>query len=109
MSSLKQKKVVATFRGNKSFVYSLAANPVNRMILTGGFDGTVTAFHLSSREALMQFSGHSEPIVSIAVDAQEGSYYATGAQDGLVRVWSSSGPSLCMKTVVTTSGQSVPL
>ena len=48
------------------------------------------------------------PIVSIACD-QGGDHYATGAQDGLVRIWSPSAPNLCMRTVVGTENQAFPL
>ncbi len=97
-----------TFKGSKSFVYSLALNPVNRTIISGGYDGSIGVFHLSSREPLMRFSGHSEPVVSIAADLL-GRHYSTGAQDGLVRVWSCAGPSLCVKTIIATENQAFPM
>ncbi len=76
--------------------------------MSGGYDGSVSMFHLSSKEPLMRFSAHSEPIVSIACD-QGGEHYATGAQDGLVRIWNPSSPNLCVRTVVGTENQAFPL
>ena len=83
-------------------------NPVNRTLISGGYDGSIAMFHLSSRDALMRFDAHSEPVVSIAVDGL-GRHYSTGAQDGLVRMWSSAGPSMCLKTLIGTENQAFPM
>ncbi len=56
----------------------------------------------------MRFGAHSEPIVSIAVDSQ-GQHYATGAQDGLIRIWNPAGAGMCVKTIIATESQSFPL
>eukprot|EP01034_Spumella_vulgaris_P024025 gene24025-30321_t len=65
-------------------------------------------FHLSAREPLQRFGAHSEPIVSIAMDSL-GRHYATGAQDGLIRVWNPAGAGMCVKTIIATENQSFPL
>lgn len=105
---LEQGNVVATLKGPKTFVYSLAVNPIDRTILAGGYDGTVTVYHLSSREPLLTYSGHSEPIVSITMDAA-GEHFATAAQDGLIRVWKSGHPAMCLRTIIGTEKQSHPM
>jgi hypothetical protein len=65
--------VINSYKGNKSFVYSLAVNPINRVIasgknlyimikmeMLGGLDGSVQMFHLSMKDPIMNFDGHSE-------------------------------------------------
>lgn len=106
--SAAQSQCFQSFKASKSFVYSLALNPVSRAIVSGGYDGSIAMFHLSSRDPLMRFSAHSEPVVSIAVDLG-GRHFSTGAQDGLVRLWSCAGPSVCVKTIIGTENQAFPM
>lgn len=100
--------MVATLKGPKTFVYSLAVNPVDRTIIAGGYDGSITTYHLSAREPLLTYSGHSEPIVSISMDAA-GEHFATAAQDGLIRLWRSGAPATCLRTIIGTEKQSYPM
>lgn len=105
---IEKSVVISSFKGNKSFVYSLAVNPINRSIGSGGFDGSINVYHLSSRDPVMSFSGHSEPIVSIDYNSN-GNEYITGGQDSLIRVWDSRGAAACIKTIICSEDQYVPI
>ena len=72
--------------GHKSFVYSLAANPLNNLVLSGGYDGTVRMFDIISGKCIYYFDAHSEPIAAVDF-ANNGNEFATGGHDGIVRIW----------------------
>ena len=88
--------------GHSSYVYSITANPMNRTILSGGYDGCVMIFDVTSGSCIVDFNAHSEPISSIEY-SPFGDCFVTGSQDGFVRLWDSATHSGCMHTIYSES------
>ena len=103
-----QSKAFVSFKGNKSYVYSLAVRHTSKIIASGGYDGSVNVFHLSQKEPILSFSAHAEPIVSIDFNKGKNSEYLTGSHDGLVRFWDSRLNAACIRTVICEE-QQIPL
>ena len=87
---------------HKSFVYSIASNPYNRLILTGGYDGSIKAFDPVSGKCILDILAHAEPVGSLCFSpsCQE---IISGGQDGLVRVWDGCSRDIsgCLMTLCT--------
>jgi COMPASS component SWD3 len=60
-----QGKSIVTLLGHSSYVYCLSANPQNRSVFSGGYDGTVMVFDVTSGSCLTEFNAHSEAISSV--------------------------------------------
>ena len=104
-----------SFKGNRSSVYSLAVKPANKVLASGGYDGSVQMFHLLSREPIMSFSAHAEPVVSVdfpsssAGSSSSGEEFLTASQDSLVRLWDARLEAACTRTIICSEEQQVPL
>ena len=96
---VKQNKVISSFKSMTSVVYSLAINPVNKMILCGCVNGSVSLLHLSAKDPLTSFFAQADPVVSVACHP-DGSEILTAGQEGCVRLWDSSNIGMCYQTIV---------
>ncbi len=94
-----QNKVLSTFKTGQSVVYSLAVNPVNKILLCGCVNGSVVLHHLSSRDAVGSFVAQADAVVSIEAHP-EGAEILTGGQEGIVRVWDSANLGMCYESIV---------
>jgi WD40 repeat protein len=94
-----KKKVITTYKVPHTIGYSLAINPINKMILCGGMNGSVNLFHLSSKDALASFPAQADAVVSIQ-SHPDGSEILTAGQEGSVRLWDSANIGMCYQTVV---------
>lgn len=77
------------------------------MIACGGYDGSLTLFHLSQRAPIITFSAHADPVVS--VDFATPCEIATASFDGLVRLWDCSKRSNCLYTLGNGIGDPIPM
>jgi len=78
-------------------VYSLCVNPINKLVLSGGYDGSVRHFDVLSGKCTQCFDAHSEPISSLDYTS-DGSEFVTGSHDGIIRIWDSSDVSILKKS-----------
>jgi WD40 repeat protein len=95
---LKPSKSLVTFTGHKSFVYSLAVHPINNLIMSGGYDGTIQFFDAVSGGVAMKFHGHADPITSVDV-SPSGIEFVSGGNDGIIRLWDARFSSVCRHTI----------
>lgn len=88
-------------KDHRSFVYCVAANPYNRLILTGDYDGAIRAFDPVSGKCISNILAHSEAVASICL-SPTCEVIATGGHDGLVRVWDTMSTDIsgCLLTLV---------
>ena len=80
-------------------MYSLAINPINRVLLCGCSNGSVSLYHLSAKDPLTSFAAQGDTVVSIA-SHPDGTEILTAGQEGSVRLWDSSNIGMCYKTIV---------
>lgn len=100
-------KVIQTLIGHKSFVYSISVNPVNKCIVSGGYDGTVHIFDIASGQSVITpFEAHCDPVSSVHFSST-GKEYVTGSHDGLVRIWDSSMSAICKKSLYSDNSPAV--
>jgi WD40 repeat protein len=86
----------------------MSINPFNKVLVTGGYDGDIILFHPTMKNPIMSFKGHSEPIVSVESSPTHHDY-ASGSQDGLIRIWDYRFFAACTKTINCSPTQQIPL
>lgn len=72
--------------GHPPLVWSLAFNPESTLLVSGGYDGLVKIWEVSSGQCIHTLRGHTKWIRSVAIHPA-GVLLATGDQDGLIRLW----------------------
>ncbi|KAI9595074.1 WD40-repeat-containing domain protein [Syncephalis fuscata] len=78
---------VQGFFAHKEPVYCVAAHPTEPYLFaTGGGDDKAYLWRADTGETLVELSGHTDSVTSIAFSA-DGTYLATGGMDGKVHVW----------------------
>jgi len=101
------KKSICNFKGSNSFVYCLSIFGCNKMIVAGESNGNICFYHLSSKDPIMCFGGHSEPVSYIDCH-NNGREFISAGQDGLLRVWDSAFHACCLKTIICNSERPSP-
>ena len=71
---------------------------MNRNVISGGHDGSVMIFDVTSGSCVVAFNAHSEPISSVKYSSS-GYCFVTGGQDGFVRLWDSASTMGCLHTI----------
>jgi len=91
-----------TLRGHVQGVWSLGPSEEGRVLASGGGDGTVCVWDLSTRQLQHQLRGHKSGIRAIAV-SPDGLRVASGDEGGTVRIWNSQTGTaeLCFKLHTT--------
>ena len=75
--------------GHQGPVYALDFSPDGQTLATGGDDGTVRLWDLSTRQVRATLKGHKGPVWSVRC-ARVGELLISGSDDGTVKVWDSS-------------------
>ncbi len=65
---------------------SSAFDPTGKLGVSGGSDGTVRLWDLSTGEEQKRFVGHSAGVLCVAV-SPDGNWAASGGKDRTVRIW----------------------
>lgn len=94
-----QGKGLLSMSGHTSYVYSLAVNPLNRIVYSGGHDGSMVIFDVTSGSKIAKFDAHADSVASIDYSIQSG-MLVTGGHDGIIRIWDGARPSSCIATLV---------
>ncbi|KPA82042.1 hypothetical protein ABB37_03210 [Leptomonas pyrrhocoris] len=82
-----------TLRGHHHGVRSVAFQPapsstvVTPKVISGGMDGAVISWDTAATARAVRFTGHRGPVLSVSYSSHP-HLFASGGQDGYVRVWS---------------------
>jgi WD40 repeat protein len=96
VASLFQPTLSLTLRGHHHGVRSVAFQPAATpsastipKIISGGMDGAVILWDTTGSARAVRFTGHRGPVLSVAQSCRP-QMFASGGQDGYVRVWTPS-------------------
>jgi WD40 repeat protein len=78
------------FTGHDGAVSCVALSPDGRRAISGGDDGTLRLWDLTSGKEVRRFEGHREAVSAVAFSA-DGRLAASGGRDRTVRVWEVDG------------------
>jgi hypothetical protein len=91
--------------GSEVAATAVAVAPNGGYVVTGGRDGVLTLWDVSTSKELRRLMGHAGAILSVAV-SPDARWIASSAEDGTWRLWSSSGINevrrVRLESVVTT-------
>ena len=94
--SLERNVAEQVLRFHDSAVNAVAILP-DGLLATGGEDGKIAIWRAGAAEPIQQFSGHTAPIVALAV-SPDGKRIASASWDRSVRVWPlDGGPALVLE------------
>ncbi|MCK4392924.1 WD40 repeat domain-containing protein [Candidatus Bipolaricaulota bacterium] len=79
-------KSIATFISHKISVTSVEFSPIDALLASGSWDGTIELWSLEKMELVCTFPGHSKTVNSIAF-SPSGKLLASGSNDGTVKLW----------------------
>jgi tetratricopeptide (TPR) repeat protein len=79
---------VATLRGHDAAVFAVAFSPDSSRLISGGGDGALRLWDVSTHESILALQGHQGRVTSVAF-TPDGSRIVSGSADGTVRVWES--------------------
>ena len=114
-------KAITTLHGNKSFVYCLAVDPDTKMILSGGYDGTIRLHHPATGDCVMNFDANAGAVTSVEFSPSFGTGgsigggqqlqrdFVSGSHDGLVRVWDYAHNAACKTSFHVEMNHSPPI
>jgi WD40 repeat protein len=85
--TLCQGGALATFRGHRGQVQSLAFSPDGRTLATAGSgERTVKLWDVAARRVIVTLSGHTSPVEGVTF-SPDGKSLATCSDDGTVQLW----------------------
>ena len=91
----------ATFAGHTDSVYAVAASPTSPgVLLSGGGDDRAFLWRVGPGGAVRvvaELAGHTDSVASVGF-SHDGQWAATGAYDGLVKLWD-AGTGQCRRTL----------
>ncbi len=82
---VKSTKALTTL-GMADDIQRIAFSPDGKRLVTGGMNGTVKLWDLTTNQELMTLLGHTGQVFSLTF-SQDGTRLATSGEDGLVRLW----------------------
>ncbi len=75
-----------TLKGHSDKVYSIAFGPGDKILASGGFDGSIIIWDLSKRTKIIALDDHAG-LVSSLVFSPNGKILASSSHDGTVKLW----------------------
>ena len=82
---------LAVLVGHRDGVYAVAFAPGDRMLVTGGEDGTIRLWDVPSGTPRDLLSGHTNRVWSVAFSLN-GRMFASASRDGTVKLWDTLPP-----------------
>ncbi|MAV37061.1 MAG: hypothetical protein CMJ59_16570 [Planctomycetaceae bacterium] len=79
-------KLVASFEGHSSNVWSVAISADGKTLITSGYDGKVIVFDVESQKPTATLSRHKGWCRSVAI-TPDGKHFASAGEDGTVLIW----------------------
>ena len=76
----------ATLRGHTDYVYSVAFSPERKLLASGGRDGAIKLWEVSTGKLLNTLGGYTHSILSVAFSA-DGKWLASGNWDKTIKLW----------------------
>jgi WD40 repeat protein len=76
----------ATLGAHDGPAQKIAFGRDDRLLVSGGADGTVMLWDVATRRLLTRWTGHDGPVNDVAV-SPDGSLVASSSQDGAVMLW----------------------
>uniref|UniRef100_A0A0G4H0U6 EF-hand domain-containing protein n=1 Tax=Chromera velia CCMP2878 TaxID=1169474 RepID=A0A0G4H0U6_9ALVE len=89
-----RRRLVGHSRGIKTIFY----NPVNKILLTGGFDYLLLVWNPYVETAIQEIKGHTAPIVGIDFLGKSTGQFVTADTSGAVKTWDVSS-FICLQTL----------
>jgi len=93
-------EIIATFKGHKDTVYSVAMSPDGKTLATGSFDYTIKLWETKTGQEITTFAGpqgHQKMVLSVAFN-NDGSLIASGSADNTLKIWEVPGKNPLPKT-----------
>ena len=91
------------FEGAAAVTRCMAFTPAGDRLISGGDDGVVRIWEVSTGKELRRFGSGSKGITSLIL-TRDGKQIITGGNDGVIRVWAMPREKLATKTAALTSG-----
>ncbi len=82
------KKEAARFDGHKATVQSLAVSPDNSTLVSGGQDGEIIVWILSTKTRHNGFKGrHADAVTALAFDPTNANIFVSAGSDRVIKLW----------------------
>jgi RNA polymerase sigma factor (sigma-70 family) len=80
------EKAVATLKGHRGILFSVAFSSDGKRLVTGGDDTTARLWDTETGQALAVLEGHTDSVLSVAF-TPDGDGVVTGSADKTVKIW----------------------
>ena len=78
------RESIALLQGHTSLVGQLQLDPISDVLVTGGSDGRVIVFSLTTYETLHRLCAHDNSVTCLQFDSR---FIVTGGNDGRIKLW----------------------
>lgn len=86
-----RREFLALLQGHTSLVGQLQLDPISNTLVTGGSDGRVIVFDLTTFETKHRLCAHDNSVTCLQFDDR---FIVTGGNDGRIKLWGPFLPSL---------------
>lgn len=78
------REFLALLQGHTSLVGQLQLDPISNVLVTGGSDGRVIVFSLTTFETIHRLCAHDNSVTCLQFDER---FIVTGGNDGRIKLW----------------------